>query len=132
MMNIKKTVETYAKGIKATKSDALVCQAETSGADTTLHYKAAQAYLTQAYKNAYEGFTTDVKKQADTAIEKIVYDCFGATRKQIEALFPDRNKSKKIDMFDLDKFIAKVAETLKEKGCIKEGSLLLAGIANAE
>lgn len=93
-MQVKKTVETWAKGVKATKADALECKAETTGATETEHYKAAYNRLVTAYKEAYQGFTTSVEKQPESGIDKVVYDCFGATRKQIETLFPNREKRK--------------------------------------
>ena len=118
-ISIKKTVELFGKGVKATKDLAAMFK----GTEYSSSYQAMKT----AFIGEYTGFTTDVKKRPETEVDSIVYQTFDATVKQLQLLFPDRPKGKRKDSFDLSAFIAKVAETLKDKECLTEGIELLKG-----
>lgn len=120
---VKATVVLFEKGVKATK--ALAESAAINAADDTASYKASYQNLKEMFTKEYAAFTTSVKDRDFDKVPQVVYQCFDATVKQMQGMFPDRIKTKQAKPFDLDKYMAEVIAKLTEKGCLKEGAAMI-------
>lgn len=123
---VKATVILFEKGVKATKT--LAESAIINADNETAAYKASYQNLKEMFTTEYPAFTTSVKDRDFAKVQQVVYQCFDATVKQLQSLFPNREKGKKNpELFDLDKYIKTIAEKLQEKGVLSQGIDLLKG-----
>jgi len=118
------TVVLFEKGVKATFK--LAESAVLNAADETTAYKASYQNLREMFTTEYPAFTTSVKDRDFEKVQQVVYQCFDATVKQLQGIFPNREKGKKTPkMFDLDKYIEEVLDTLKKHDVVVQGVTLL-------
>ena len=122
-VTVKSTVVLFEKGVKATK--ALAESAMLNAENDTIAYKASYQNLKELFTTEYPAFTTSVKDRDFEKVQQVVYQCFDATVKQLQNLFPERSIQKQAKAFDLDKYMAEVIAKLTEKDCLKEGLAML-------